>query len=654
MARGDQNTPRSRATATIIDVSAPALPVANLSMTPTQEQSSLITAEILASLEHDPTARGELITLRDGTELSVGSSVAGHTVGRYTMRGIDDISGVDYDPDTFIVKVNFHSGPEALVSADRTTVDCSCGATVCPHRIAALAAAMVHPGSNTMDDLLLASHRDAMAEYFEDPNATTLAFAAASAQVLMEEQGGFAAESFDLPESYVAREKEMLLSVDEDEAVAATPERVTELRQRFGRKIRGAQRESHVNRTRMAAALSVDDYYDKYWDDDERKILEELNQIADPLAREDRMYELDFDGLPKQLLALREKTSTTLGLPIPEDPGMVIDSDLANTQRVVINALSQGRRTFGFYGPQGTGKNTFADMLASHSGMPVFEIDCSQSDDFNEMLVAPTLREGEKGGTIKDSEVGPLLKAASAEGGAVIVFNEIVEAPRGQLTAIHNLIGSGVAGKQRYYTAKTSSGKNTRIPIDDQTIFVLTWNPDREGRRPHAALSSRMVNVAFDHPDEEAEVERTAVRVWDSIGTKLAAKQNWKYDSDAVDERGERVPISKQIPELAEMLRPDVQFARMLRVEYYGGDLDHCADSRTMVTYSSSRILDKFSEHEDTRKTATEANLHLWDFVTPQDGKREERFNSLLKHARDVYPADEGLSQSTASAFFNN
>src|ERR1035437_1857193 len=209
-----------------------------------------------------------------------------------------------------------------------------------------------------------------------------------------------------------------------------------------------------------------------------------------------------------------QEVADSLGVPIPQnDPYYYWSFSVGLAQNLLANAIANGHRAFSIYGPAGTGKNTFIKQaFAALTKQPVFEMDVASSDELEAAIGYDGIDvvEGEDGSVAsKTVEKRGKLTRLAAKGG-IIVLNEITELPRGQLTAIHDMIGSGLGDGERYIVIKSSNSpdKEMMLPVHPDTVLFFTYNPERSDRRPHEALLSRTLNLHLGHGDEEEEIGR--------------------------------------------------------------------------------------------------------------------------------------------------
>lgn len=354
------------------------------------------------------------------------------------------------------------------------------------------------------------------------------------------------------------------------------------------------------------------------------KTKEALERLWDDMPEEEQPAAID-----PRTRAGRRHSARVLGIPIPDkDPYFEWATRHKNYNQILRNALDTGRRGIIAYGPPGGGKNAYMEQVASALAMPYFEIDMSQSDEIDELIGRTGLRDGN---TV--AEPGLITRAACAKGGAFIVLNEAVETPRGQMTALHNLVGSGFDPDKRYLTVKSSSGEVFRYKVDPDTIIAFTYNPDRSDRRMHQALSERCVAMAFEYGSEEEEAKRVATRVAASIGPIMG----WDLDPELRDEKGEQVGVDKQLPALVEECLKDVRCFRRLRTMYHEDALEHYPGTRALVAFTAQRLLEqKPPDSDEVDDSVTLAAMTL-DFLFHQGSDPADRWESLVRVFADQY-----------------
>lgn len=562
-----------------------------------------LSASDLRALETQ--APGEVLHMSGGETLVVGEQIGGHTVGRFGVAGLDEVVAVT--PQGKRVAVSFSSGATAHVTLASREVHCDCGQDVCRHRVAALyeALTLVEPRAGHRLDPAIEAHRLAMDAYHENPDdMELLVAAAASGERALQAVGAaqFALDPIPAVTSPAGRASQQLnaepIAPPMTEALfaatASTP-----------LSFDAGEVEEEPLRTILGRLAKRKGDADMVKEVEKAKGVEALMEIYERKRTE--------PGFPKSdhpvNLAVRLAGAEREGLWIPQpDRGFLWTQELARCNSLVRASLSQGDRTFGLYGDPGTGKNSYAYELAAAFGMPVYEVDFSEGVDMDQLLGTTGLavERGEDGGvaTKTVAELGPLARAAKIKGGSVIILNEIVEAGKGQLTALHNAIGSGSSQhmetdeegnaifrpRERFISVKTPAGGETTVEVDPNTIFVLTWNPGRESRMPHEALLSRTLCMRFGYGTEREETERQALNVFTRVH-QIYQDTPYKPGLTKTDNKRQvPVPISEQIPDLGEEVKKDVRLARELRQMYYNGDIDVYPDARLLTRFSGDRI----------------------------------------------------------------
>lgn len=334
----------------------------------------------------------------------------------------------------------------------------------------------------------------------------------------------------------------------------------------------------------------------------------------------------------------------SLGVPIPEeDPYYCWSFDVGLAQNLLANALANGHRSFSIYGPPGTGKNTFIKQaFAALTHQPVFEMDVASSDELEAAIGYDGIDvvEGDDGSVAsKTVEKRGKLTRLAAKGG-IIVLNEITELPRGQLTAIHNMIGSGLGDGERYIVIKSpnSPDKEMMIPVHPDTCFFFTYNPERSDRRPHEALLSRTLNLHLGHGDEKAEADILSAR------TNAVLANNKEFIAA-------REAAGKPTTLTAEDVKPTVGFMRTLRAAYRDDGLQHEPDMRTAVMFEACRQ----AEDAKGRKAGILFVLHQLDFMFDQSmDTPQERMSQLQKYASNFFSEIEDMGGFEGNASFTD
>lgn len=571
----------------------------------------------------DQAAAGRVISTQAG-ELVAGELNGDQAISALGVEGLDGVRSVIDESGRLVVL--FADGHTASVEGGTAT--CDCPNMPCAHRIAAIYHSLSRDPASDSD--VLVRLNAAMSAYEANPTDPELLVAAAAAgREALATRAGYNMEA-------------------EGEVLTPTEERVRELAAQLrgdGLGLSPAEEALYPNAgvaAREAMRYSADDYDAE----DLRAALERTASrmgdegFVEALAKAETKDELQklWDSIPEDerpggaspiTLAVRHKAARVLGLPIPErDPYFSWDTRLFNYNSLIRNSLDMGRYGMSFYGPPGTGKNSYINEVASALGMPVYEVNFNAGDDLEELIGKTGL---DKDGT--KVELGPVTRAATAKGGAMIVFNEIVEAPRGQLTSIHDMVGSGFGGK-RWITIKSSSGEKFRYEVDKDTIFALTFNPDRADRRPHAALAERCLGLGFEYGSEESEAHRVASRVVATIGDVM----EWEFDPSKTDGDGERVGIEKQLPTLVDEVLKDVRCFRKLRMMYHEDQLQHYPGTRSVVGFTCQRLLEqKPADSNEEDDSAALAAMTL-DFMFDQGEAPEKRWEDLVRIFADQYP----------------
>lgn len=169
---------------------------------------------------------------------------------------------------------------------------------------------------------------------------------------------------------------------------------------------------------------------------------------------------------------------------------------------------SPWNRSFGLYGPAGTGKNTIARQIAASlktddgkQGVPYYEVNVTPDLDIAQAIGEVVLTTDENGATVSRVRLGPIGLLASS--GGVLAVNEIVRSPK-LATALQSIIEDGEL------SIPTPEGGSVKIPVHPSALFFSTWNPGYEGDadRPAQAPLSRMTAFKLDYPSKKEQADR--------------------------------------------------------------------------------------------------------------------------------------------------
>jgi len=209
--------------------------------------------------------------------------------------------------------------------------------------------------------------------------------------------------------------------------------------------------------------------------------------------------------------------------PLPENtPKLDQDYEMGRQERTIFNVVgsmlkrSQGgepgdspwNRSFGLYGPAGTGKNTIARQIAASlkaddgkQGLPYYEVNVTPDSDIAQAIGEVVLTTDENGATVSRVRLGPIGLLASS--GGVLAVNEIVRSPK-LATALQSIIEDGEL------SIPSPEGGSVKIPVHPSAIFFSTWNPGYEGDadRPAQAPLSRMSTFKLDYPSKKEQADR--------------------------------------------------------------------------------------------------------------------------------------------------
>ena len=209
--------------------------------------------------------------------------------------------------------------------------------------------------------------------------------------------------------------------------------------------------------------------------------------------------------------------------PLDENvPALNADYEMGKQEKAIFNVVgamlkrsaggkpgdSPWNRSFGLYGPAGTGKNTIARQIAASlktddgkQGVPYYEVNVTPDLDISQAIGEVVLTTDEGGATVSRVRLGPIGLLASS--GGVLAVNEIVRSPK-LATALQSIIEDGEL------SIPTPEGGSVKIPVHPSAIFFSTWNPGYEGDadRPAQAPLSRMSAFKLDYPSKKEQADR--------------------------------------------------------------------------------------------------------------------------------------------------
>ncbi|WP_217924795.1 AAA family ATPase [Miltoncostaea oceani] len=595
---------------------------------------------------------------------TVGQRIAGVSVGRYGMTGLDGVVSVTPQPDGTVLVV-FANGTTAIVNLSTRTVQTDAPGNPSPEAIAALYEALALDPSAPPE--LVA----ALENYHADrTDLASLAIAASAGEkVLAGADAFYVLVDGDEPTEESARLDAVRRSMEETGQVPlwlrrqaeGLPPRVSPI----GALLYG----SRAAVVREAMAFNIDD-----WDaPDMRKALTtlaetyEMPEFAAKVEKAKTKEDLDalsteFDelglrGTPAPItLAARNRTARQLGLKIyTENPRFVFTAGIQDACALINDLTFTGTRAFGFAGPPGTGKNTFINELAAAKGMPVFEVDFSAGDSIRDLLGDIALEDGNT-----RLKLGTLTRALSAKGGVVAVYNEIVSAKDEEMTALHNILGSGAdQSVNRFITFKAPEGIDTgeggesvRVEIDPDSLQFLTWNPGRADERPPPAVARRMATFSIEYGSEDEEVERLCNVTYGTVERLLegvddpAVRARWDFDPDMTkpgpDGQPVLVPMREQCPDLERECRIAAKMATHMRRQFQEDDLQHYMDTTTLARFLTSVLCnDHFPSEGAAEAGATvsgaKLGMRLLDFMYDQTLPAEDRYDALVQTMAPYY-----------------
>lgn len=161
---------------------------------------------------------------------------------------------------------------------------------------------------------------------------------------------------------------------------------------------------------------------------------------------------------------------------IPEpDPTFVMAQSHEEVAADIGVARSLGFRSFAVLGEPGTGKNFLLEQASAVEARPHLEIDVDETTEVSELFGAQTMKDGNI--VFKEGKVTTALKE-----GHRVVLNEANTAPEEVMTIFHNVVGSGNTAESRFITMKSPEGKETRVPVHSDAEIIFTYNPEGTGR----------------------------------------------------------------------------------------------------------------------------------------------------------------------------
>lgn len=626
---------------------------------PTQNagrEIDVLAAAAFAADEHAPHFSGEVMNLNHAGAAVVGQKIGGATVGRYGMTGLDGVESTEIQGDGSML-VRFANGERVIVDLINYRITSSVPGIPNPEMVAAVYEALAISGK---DDPRYADFVAAMEAYHADrSDLARLAIAAAEGEKIMTGMDTFRVdvESQEAPTSAQERAKQLHEALTNrraplwvDRVASAAPEGVSV----FGAVM-------YPNRDAVAleqARFTADD-----WDIPDMKSaigkLAEIHEQPDLVAKaEAATTKKQLEAIAKKLdtesavgtpgpvtVAARMKTARDLGLPLYEpDPNFVPTTNLLDASIIVSNDHAAGTRAFALSGPPGTGKNKFIYEMAAASFMPVFEMDFGAGDTMRDSLGDTGLKDGNT-----QLQVGTLAKALCAKGGCYAVYNEFISAPRGEQTALHNLLGSGLDQTSGRAIMFKSSEDNApiRMELDPDSVQFLTYNPGRGDERPNEAIMRRTSALTFEYGSEDDETKKMCHMLQPAIA-RLASQSDpekaarWTYDPEKtrVDADGFEVPIpiTEQCPDLAEEVRTGVRFAQHLRSMYYDDSVQHFMDGTTLGRFVGQIIVeDNFTGFDDEQHNGAELAAKKLDFMFDQTLPPDERYNLLMDAMSTFY-----------------
>lgn len=320
-------------------------------------------------------------------------------------------------------------------------------------------------------------------------------------------------------------------------------------------------------------------------------------------------------GPPEDFKEACQRSADELGVPVAEvNPNLIMTPQLSRFGAMIRDWTDMGGRSYGLYGPHGTGKNAFMDQIGATLGMAVVEMDFGEGFTVQDAIGATGL------GPVQTSD-GTWIQGTTEEQGkltrlsthkVIAVCNE-VESQRNQLESLHNLLGARFGEPdRRFVTINSPSGNAMNIQADPDFALALTWNPGREDARLKEATMDRLLAMEFTYGSPEEEAEKVAKQLTARIGGKEGFL-------------GRDVTV--------EDVLPDIKFAAVCREAYNQNELEYQMGFRKILQYSGIRLLQKQENKEDATATA----LECIKFAIAQNDTDENKVELLSRLAHEAY-----------------
>lgn len=163
-------------------------------------------------------------------------------------------------------------------------------------------------------------------------------------------------------------------------------------------------------------------------------------------------------------------------------------------------------------GPTGCGKTRFVSFMAHKLNLPLITVSCHEDLSASDLIGRYVIQNDE----VLWSD-GPMTAAVRM--GAILYLDEVVEARKDTIVAIHPLSDH----RRSLLIDKLA----TVLEAPDEFLLVISYNPGYQSllKELKPSTRQRFASIAFDYPSEETErdilVKETGVDI--DIATKLAA-----------------------------------------------------------------------------------------------------------------------------------
>ena len=163
-------------------------------------------------------------------------------------------------------------------------------------------------------------------------------------------------------------------------------------------------------------------------------------------------------------------------------------------------------------GPTGCGKTRFVSYMAHKLNLPLITVSCHEDLSASDLIGRYVIQNDE----VLWSD-GPMTAAVRM--GAILYLDEVVEARKDTIVAIHPLSDH----RRSLLIDKLA----TVLEAPDQFLLVISYNPGYQSllKELKPSTRQRFASIAFDYPPEEIEsnilINETGVD--DDVGRKLSA-----------------------------------------------------------------------------------------------------------------------------------